>query len=789
MRKISLSMVEQGITYVVLALFMLLYLIPVNPVMPDSGLDPSWSNVINYAFINDMSFGKDLVFTYGPLGSFRFPGYVYAESSYYTAIVLSIFIALIVATSLFMITRKINLLGKTLGIIAIFTGLINDGLFFWYLIPILFVIITFEKDNEKTYKTLSFLLLAVLSFSVLIKFSHFPTAILSVLFVDGYFYYKFKQKIPLYTLLFFAFMILFYTLSGQNIFDFYDYFIGSFNTLSGYSEAMNAFGPSEMIYIFLALFVGMYTLLLKAFFENRSLKLFLFSLTASLILFMAFKQGFVRHDGHAITAFAGMSFVFGLFYLYYIEYIREKNIYKITTIILVALSIVFTFAITGYYKANSILIPYINDKINSGLPTKEVFKSINRDKFVLVSQMTNFHDFYYKIKDFHKIFDSNRIVELNQEYKNSMNSIKEKIDLSGISGTVDIYPWDQSYIIANELKYQPRPLFQSYSVYTPKLIENNIEFLRSEKAADNILFQIKEIDERLPSTMESASWIEILKRYETVGLKNNFLHMKKRIIPRVINLKNTQTINSKFNEIVNTPYDNTFVKIKFKKSLFGSIINTLFKSPILWIKIEFSDGSTIQKRIIPQISSSGFILTPYIDNIYDFHMYEIGKDSGKRVESFKIINEQDCCYNENFEVTFEEINIEKESSNKNIFLEIEQLKNNRNLEFINSFNISQEFIKNTIEKNSELKIEFGFLPLSIDNFKPTLGCFKIDENRLNQKIRIFDKCFLNHELKGMKDFFIINLENNSSTYEFNIFHESEAWELGYWKIGNASESK
>jgi len=788
MKKISLSMVEQVITYVVLALFMLLYLMPVNPGMPSSGLDPSWSNVINYAFINDMSFGKDLVFTYGPLGSFRFPGYVYAESSYYTAIVLSVFIALIVATSLFMITRKINLLGKTLGIIAIFTGLINDGLFFWYLIPILFVIITFEKDNEKIYKTLSFLLLAVLSFSVLIKFSHFPTAILSVLFVDGYFYYKFKQKIPLYTLLFFAFMIVFYTLSGQNIFDFYDYFVGSFNTLSGYSEAMNIFGPSSMIYIFLALFIGMYILLLKVFYDNRSLKLFLVSLTASLVLFMAFKQGFVRHDGHAITAFAGMAFVFGLFYLYYYEYFKN-NIYKFIANSLLILSIIFSFTIVGFYKINTILAPYIIDKINSGLPTNEVFKSINRDKFVLVSQMTNFHDFYYKIKDFHKIFDSNRIVELNQEYKNSMNNIKEKIDLSGISGTVDIYPWDQSYIIANELKYQPRPLFQSYSVYTPKLIENNIEFLRSEKAPDNILFQIKEIDERLPSTMEGASWIEILKRYETVGLKNNFLHMKKRITPRVINFKNTQTINSKFNEIVNTPYDNAFVKIKFKKSLFGSIINTLFKSPILWIKLEFSDGSTIQKRIIPQISSSGFILTPYIDNIYDFHMYEIGKDSGKRVESFKIINEQDCCYNENFDVTFEEINIEKESLNKNIFLEIEQLKNNRNLEFINSFNISQEFIKNTIEKNSELKIEFGFLPLSIDNFKPTLGCFKIDENRLNQKIRIFDKCFLNHELKGMKDFVIINLENNSSTYEFNIFHESEAWELGYWKIGNASESK
>ena len=46
MKKISLSMVEQGITYVVLALFMLLYLMPLNPGMPSSGLDPSWSNVI-----------------------------------------------------------------------------------------------------------------------------------------------------------------------------------------------------------------------------------------------------------------------------------------------------------------------------------------------------------------------------------------------------------------------------------------------------------------------------------------------------------------------------------------------------------------------------------------------------------------------------------------------------------------------------------------------------------------------------------------------------------------------
>lgn len=781
MRRVSLSLLEQYVTYAALVLFMILYLMPVNPGMPDSGLDPSWSNVINYAFINNMSFGKDLVFTYGPLGSFKFPYYVYAESSYYTAIVLSIFIAFIVATSLFMITRKIDLFGKTLGIVAIFTGLISDGLFFWYLIPILFVIITFEKNNEKIYKILSFLLLAVLSFSILIKFSHFPTAILSVLFIDGFFYYKFRQKVPLYTILFFIFIIFFYIFSGQNIFDFYDYFIGSFNTLSGYSDSMNIFGPNEMIYIFLILFAGMYMILLKIFFENKSLKLFLVSLTASFVLFMAFKQGFVRHDGHAISAFAGMAFVFGLFYLYYLQYFNQNKILYTIASIFVVFSILGTFTVTGYY-------------------VKQVYYEIIK---------YNAEYYYNKLKSIPIVFSSDRIEKLNNIYENSMKRIKDKLVLNDINGTVDIYPWDQSYIIANELDYQPRPLFQSYSVYTPKLIENNIKFLKSEKAADNILFQIKEIDERLPSTMEGASWLEIMSRYDVLGNKGEFLHLKKSSEPESYSLTNQKDVSVKFQEEVEIPYNNVFVKINIKHTFFGKIANTLFKSPLLFIELKFKDGTHLKSRIIPSIVSSGFILSPYINNNFDFFMYDIGKDAGKEVVSFKIINDSECCYKDDIKISFQSVNrenklnyiipsefkhlyflnyIEKKSNNKLINTRV--YKNNDVLfsHVGTSFELDTKSIFEFAEKDF-INIGYGIFENAYSGSnKSEGGCFKIYKNQKNSNNIIFESCIdpLNNE-EDRKDKFIqlSNIDQKVNKYIFEISPipgKSASWGWSYWNF-------
>jgi hypothetical protein len=46
-----------------------LFLIPFAPSMPHAGLDPSWVYGVNEAVAQGRVFGRDLIFTFGPLAS------------------------------------------------------------------------------------------------------------------------------------------------------------------------------------------------------------------------------------------------------------------------------------------------------------------------------------------------------------------------------------------------------------------------------------------------------------------------------------------------------------------------------------------------------------------------------------------------------------------------------------------------------------------------------------------------------------------------------------------------
>ncbi len=46
-----------------------LMLVPLAPTMPSEGLDPSWQYELNQALAQGLIFGRDLIFTFGPLGS------------------------------------------------------------------------------------------------------------------------------------------------------------------------------------------------------------------------------------------------------------------------------------------------------------------------------------------------------------------------------------------------------------------------------------------------------------------------------------------------------------------------------------------------------------------------------------------------------------------------------------------------------------------------------------------------------------------------------------------------
>jgi len=92
---------------------------------------------------------------------------------------------------------------------------------------------------------------------------------------------------------------------------------------------------------------------------------------------------------------------------------------------------------------------------------------------------------------------------------------------------VDVFGYSQDYAIANGLNYSPRPVIQSYSVYTRGLAELNDRFYRSPRAPDWVLFELGSIDGRFPALEDSHALRTSLHDYRLAGKDRQFLVLQR----------------------------------------------------------------------------------------------------------------------------------------------------------------------------------------------------------------------------------------------------------------------
>lgn len=362
----------------------------------------------------------------------------------------------------------------------------------------------------------------------------------------------------------------------------------------------------------------------------------------------------MRHDGHALGAFSGLSLVFGILLLYFNQYIKSIK-QKYLIVLFVIVSMITGLCVRSYYcnggniTINNIMIDIVND-----------IKSY-KNKFIEIS----------------RIFSKQKIEELNSQYRESIENIKKVVDFTDIKGSVDIYPWDQSFVIAHELDFRPRPLFQSYSVYTTYLINKNIVFLKSNKAPENIIFSIKEIDGRAPFMMEGTSWLDIMSRYVINDFRGEFLILKKTNFIKPFSLNVIEQKKVSFDEIIDIPKGKIiFMKINIKKTFLGHLMNLLYKMPILYIEIVYDNGYVNKYRIVPEIAKNGFILSPNVLDIYDFYNLFMGNINFNIVKSIKVINEKGIGYKNKINIEFYEVkyNFSNKIINKTIGIHLLEQK-------------------------------------------------------------------------------------------------------------------
>ena len=191
---------------------------------------------------------------------------------------------------------------------------------------------------------------------------------------------------------------------------------------------------------------------------------------------------------------------------------------------------------------------------------------------------------------------------------------------------------DQRLAIFNKLTWHPRPIFQTYSAYTPKLLATNAAFLDGPRAPDFILASWEERDTRLPPGDDGAAFLKMLAQYEPItGEADYYLFRRTKDShlpsPAVVSETNIGQ------RIEIAPFQTAAFEIRY--SLIGKLRNFFYRPAPVLLHLTLASGEVKTYKGVPSIIGSEFLLSPLLQNLRDIVNFDSGH-GGTIVKSVQI---------------------------------------------------------------------------------------------------------------------------------------------------------
>ncbi|NMG58582.1 hypothetical protein E1H12_08585 [Geitlerinema sp. P-1104] len=187
--------------------------------------------------------------------------------------------------------------------------------------------------------------------------------------------------------------------------------------------------------------------------------------------------------------------------------------------------------------------------------------------------------------------------------------------------TVDVMPWEIALIPANDLNWQPRRTLQSYTAYTTHLDNWTAEGLR-EQPPETILYEFVDLDGRHPFVSEPATLFEVFSRYQlspefpefiSTELYPNLMLLEPRPESRPwLASPEVERRSLSWNETMTLPQvEGQMLRgaIAIKESFLGKIVKTLLRAAPVRMRVTYEDGSQATYRILPTTSENGIIIS------------------------------------------------------------------------------------------------------------------------------------------------------------------------------------
>jgi hypothetical protein len=605
----------------------LLFLLNIRFGLPPaaSGLDNSWKEVLGWSYLHHAQWGRDLIFTYGPTG------FLYPLANYIDGVFWPFMLGQIALTATFaLLTATITLRCGALATIALAMAFAA-----WFgLIPgevslpliLLFGTSVLADRAKRPISTWSVLILLALAmtFGVVAcsKFSLFPLWVLCAMCIAIAVAKNHSLGAGAFVLgLFATALLLVWIACNQQLGNLTLFLSNSLDVASGYGHAMGS--PAVLraeVAGFACLMVFAVLCLLMAWRSRREFTHSLIPLLYSAAALWAWRAHFTRGD-HALYFFALMSLLpFGVLYG------CELNWRKIAWSGLIALSLTCSGA--------SVFVPYFAP------PSARAAQMIGvmQDNF---HNLTHLHDLYRQ-----------RQTEWAAAQRTAL--LPEIIRRVG-DASIDMVSVEQGVVLLNGFNYTPRPVFQSYSAYTPHLAKLNEAYFLGLLAPKFVLLKIEAIDGRFPMSEDALALVALLRRYQPVTMEKGFLLLQRdeSAIAAPVELPRDWQPAAMDQDIrVGNSASIAFVKIDL--TLLGRLYSLFLREPTLRILVR-TDAGINAYRFIRPTGGSGFTISPLMRSEQDFLMLQLGMPLPP-VRDFRIVAEtswQNALFDHSIEVGFQ----------------------------------------------------------------------------------------------------------------------------------------
>jgi hypothetical protein len=550
--------------------------------LPGAGLDPSWAWGINQAAARGLVFGRDIVFNFGPYGSVATGQY--DPSLRWAMLGGGAILGLgFTASLLALLARRPLLLLCATAVSPVLTTM--GALSFALPLPALLLCAETDPGAPLGGFQLCAVLAALpaLGLLPLVKGSFLSVTIIGAAGLSVLLWQSAQRRLAVAVpAIVAASMVLLWAASGQPVSALPAYLATMLSIISGYSDAMATPGSARGIAV--AAFCAAAFLALLASHARRlprNTALPLMAATA-LLLWIAFKAGYVRqNEGREADTLA----TFGLMFIVLAGWLRTvPSAMAAATGVILLLAPSYTPGWQGP--------PYRLMLGGPGPGIAHAWSVLARPDAAAKA---------YAIA-------AARVPALPWHPP----------------GTADVYSFDQAALFAAGLAWAPRPMFQSYSAYTPALAALNAANLLAARAPGNVFFRVEPIDGRFPALEDGPSWPALLSRYDALAYDGDtgFAWLHKSKTPAGLPAPGQPVLDARrfLGQDFELPsgIDDLWARIELQPSLAGRVAQVLMRAPQPVIKLTFADGSTRTFRLVPGMARAGFLLSPVVSSTLDF---------------------------------------------------------------------------------------------------------------------------------------------------------------------------